>query len=116
MPILMQPRDGMPCNPKDALIEGLRRRFGEISKLPGGNSLFSIGNDAARIYFRYSKVHEKGRTFFGLRSAKTCSKEVVDRLMNLFPQVEAWFKDRTVGEHVEALPILIPVFPEKQDQ
>ena len=26
-----------------------------------------VGNDAARIYFRYSKVHDNGQTFFGLR-------------------------------------------------
>lgn len=56
------------------------------------------------------------RTFFGLRSPETSSKEVVDRLMNLFSQVENWFKDGTVGEHIEALPILVPVPPERQDQ
>jgi hypothetical protein len=30
-------------------------------------SLFTLGDEAARIYFRYSKVHPNGRTFFGLR-------------------------------------------------
>jgi hypothetical protein len=48
------------------------------------------------------------RTFFGFRSPKIFRKEVVDRLMNLFPQVEAWFKDGRIGEHVQALPILVP--------
>jgi hypothetical protein len=57
----------MPNNPKDEIIELIRHRFGAVSKLPGGNSLFVVGNDAARIYFRYSKVHENGQTFFGLR-------------------------------------------------
>lgn len=33
----------------------------------GSESLFVIGNDAARIYIRYSKLHPDGRTFFGLR-------------------------------------------------
>ena len=56
------------------------------------------------------------RTFFGFRSPKTCSKEVVDRLMNLFPQVEAWFKDGTVGEHLQALGILVLVPPEGRSQ
>ena len=56
------------------------------------------------------------RTFFGLRSPKTCSGEVVDRIMNLFPQVEAWFKDGTVGDHIQPLEILVPMRPEGQDQ
>ena len=54
------------------------------------------------------------RTFFGLRSPETCAKEVVDRLMNLFPEVENWFKDRTVGEHLQLCPY--PVFPETRNQ
>jgi len=57
----------MSSNPKDAIIDDIRHRHGEVSKLPGGNSLFAVGNDAARIYFRYSRVHENGQTFFGLR-------------------------------------------------
>lgn len=57
----------MSNTPKDEVLELIRHRFGDVSKLPGGNSLFVVGNDAARIYFRYSKVHENGRTFFGLR-------------------------------------------------
>jgi hypothetical protein len=57
----------MPPSPKNEVLESMRRRFGKVSKLPGGNSLFSVGDDAARVYFRYSKVHAGGRTFFGLR-------------------------------------------------
>lgn len=57
----------MPSSRKDQVVELIRDRFGVVSKLPGGNSLFTVGNDAARIYFRYSKVHDDGRTFFGLR-------------------------------------------------
>ena len=52
---------------KAQLLATLRERFGAISRLPDSQSLFILGNDAARIYFRYSKVHERGRTFFGLR-------------------------------------------------
>ena len=43
------------------------------------------------------------RTFFGLRSAETCARQVVDQLMNLFPEVESWFKDRVVGKHLRRL-------------
>jgi hypothetical protein len=53
--------------PKLKLLQELRERFGDIRKMIGSESLFIVGNDAARIYFRYSKLHEGGRTFFGLR-------------------------------------------------
>jgi|SRR5580704_4081303 hypothetical protein len=49
------------------VLNDLRQKFGEIHKLKSSESLFVIGDEAARIYFRYSKVHARGRTFFGLR-------------------------------------------------
>lgn len=52
---------------KAEVLEGLQRRFGEVRKVGGSKSLFTVGEDAARIYFRYSKLHPGGRTFFGLR-------------------------------------------------
>jgi hypothetical protein len=52
---------------KAEILHTIEEQFGRVTKLSGGNSLFSVGNDAARIYFRYSKVHESGATFFGLR-------------------------------------------------
>jgi len=52
---------------KVGILETLRGRFGELHKIKGSESLFTIGEDAARIYIRYSKVHSGGRTFFGLR-------------------------------------------------
>src|SRR2546421_11245597 len=56
------------ANPnKSNIVDDLRQRFGEVRKLKGSESLFAIGDEAARIYFRYSKVHAGGRTFFGLR-------------------------------------------------
>lgn len=57
----------MSSGSKESVLESIRRKFGHVSKLAGGNSLFSVGDDAARIYFRYSKVHKNGQTFFGLR-------------------------------------------------
>jgi hypothetical protein len=56
------------------------------------------------------------RTFFGFRSQKICSKEVIDRLMNLFPQVEDWFKDGKIGEHVQALSIFVPLPEARHEQ
>src|SRR5437899_3569677 len=56
------------ANPrKSKVLDDLQQRFGDVHKLKGSESLFVIADEAARIYFRYSKVHEGGRTFFGLR-------------------------------------------------
>ena len=52
---------------KIKVLDDLRERFGEVRKIKGSESLFVIGDEAARIYFRYSKIHPDGRTFFGLR-------------------------------------------------
>lgn len=57
----------MPNVLKAGIIETLRARFGELHKIGGSQSLFTLGDEAARIYVRYSKVHPGGRTFFGLR-------------------------------------------------
>ena len=59
----------MPNPYKVELIRELGRRFGKVVHLPGSQSLLSIGDDAARVYVRYSKGHERGRTFYGLRAA-----------------------------------------------
>src|SRR5260370_34377348 len=56
------------ANPsKSNIVDDLRQRHGPIRTLEGSESLFAIGDEAASIYFRYSKVHAGGRTFFGLR-------------------------------------------------
>jgi len=57
----------MPNPYKPQLIETLRERYGETRKIKGSESLFVVGDEAARIYFRYSKLYPGGRTFFGLR-------------------------------------------------
>ena len=58
----------MPNLHKANLLQKLQQQFGELHKLPESQSLFVIGEDAARIYYRYSKLHEARRTFFGLRA------------------------------------------------
>lgn len=52
---------------KNKNLDLLISKFGELHKIPNSQSLFIIGNNAARIYFRYSKVYPDGHTFFGLR-------------------------------------------------
>lgn len=44
----------------------LEREFGRLHRLGTSTSLFTI-RDKARVYVRYSKVHKRGSTFFGLR-------------------------------------------------
>jgi len=44
----------------------LEREFGRLRRLGTSTSLFTI-RDKARVYVRYSKVHKRGSTFFGLR-------------------------------------------------
>lgn len=52
---------------KAKVLQKLRERFGAVRKASGSESLFVVGDEAARLYFRYSRVHEGRRTFFGLR-------------------------------------------------
>src|SRR5437660_8153981 len=68
------------ANPrKSNIIDDLRQRFGVVRKLKGSESLFAIGDEAARIYFRYSKVHAGGRTFFGLRDLDCVNSRGITR-------------------------------------
>lgn len=52
---------------KVAFLEELTKRYGKLHKLGTSLSLYELGTGAARIYIRYSKVHRKGITFYGLR-------------------------------------------------
>ena len=49
------------------IIAEIEACFGEMRKLPRSNSMFVLGDEAGRVYFRYSKVHKRGKAFFGLR-------------------------------------------------
>ena len=48
-------------------LKELSNRFGRLQRLGKSRSLYELGEGAARIYIRYSKVHSKGQTFYGLR-------------------------------------------------
>ena len=52
---------------KATFLEELAKRYGSIRKLERSQSLYEIGEGAARVYVRYSKVHSKNQTFYGLR-------------------------------------------------
>jgi hypothetical protein len=53
---------------KAQFLDSLQRQLGALRPLKNSKSLFMVGSDAAVVYFRYSKVHEGGKTFFGLRA------------------------------------------------
>src|SRR5258706_327837 len=57
----------MPNLLKPSLLAEMRSRYGALRKLPGSESLFEIGERAARVYIRYSKVHKNEGAFYGLR-------------------------------------------------
>jgi hypothetical protein len=56
------------ANPvKAAFINELARRYGSFRKLEKSQSLFELQDRRIRLYVRYSKVHSKNQTFYGLR-------------------------------------------------
>src|SRR3989338_3906973 len=52
---------------KPTLLAELKRRYGSLRKLDATQSLFEIGEGAARVYIRYSKLHQRNQGFYGLR-------------------------------------------------
>ncbi|KPL01810.1 MAG: hypothetical protein AMJ73_09805, partial [candidate division Zixibacteria bacterium SM1_73] len=54
-------------NLKGNFLQDIITRFGTSEKLGGSQSLYSVNQDAFRIYIRYSKVHKRNRCFFGFR-------------------------------------------------
>jgi len=57
----------MPNPFKLNFLNELKNRFGRITKLPNSLSLFEIGDGLCRIYIRYSKVHNRNQSFYGIR-------------------------------------------------
>lgn len=57
----------MPNELKPSLLAELKRRYGSLRKLEATKSLYEIGDGAARVYIRYSKLHNRNQGFYGLR-------------------------------------------------
>jgi len=57
----------MPNELKPSLLAELKRRYGSLRKMDATHSLYEIGEGAARVYIRYSKLHARNQGFFGLR-------------------------------------------------
>lgn len=58
----------MPNDIRKHFLEELTQKFGAFEKLNSSKSLFQISNTRVRIYLRYSTVHPRGQTFYGLRA------------------------------------------------
>ena len=57
----------MPKPVKDQFVAELQKRFPGLKKMDSSQSLFEIPETSTRIYIRYSKIHPRNKTFFGLR-------------------------------------------------
>lgn len=58
---------------KTEFLKLLKERYGTLRKLDRSLSLYAVNQDAARIYIRYSKVHDRNKTFYGLREEDLCA-------------------------------------------
>lgn len=52
---------------KAAFLQELANRFGSLKRLAGSRSLIDVKDGKVRFYIRYSAVHGRGKTFYGLR-------------------------------------------------
>src|SRR5207244_6783080 len=52
---------------KEAFLVELAKRYGPFRKLGKSQSLYELNDSRVRLYLRYSKVHERNQTFYGLR-------------------------------------------------
>jgi hypothetical protein len=57
----------MPNQVKISFLNELEKRYGKYKKISGSQSLFDLGDNVIRIYTRYSKVHSRNQSFYGLR-------------------------------------------------
>lgn len=58
----------MASDLKAAFLAELAQKFGGVRSLPGSQSLYELGEHHVRLYIRYSRLHERQRTFYGLRA------------------------------------------------
>jgi hypothetical protein len=80
---------------KELFFQELGQRFPSLRRLNSSLSLFEIPETSGRIYIRYSKLHEGGRTFYGLR-------DVDLRALEGHPSLICFLWDE------QSLPLLIP--------
>ena len=59
----------MESTARSDFLNALQARYGPLARLPGSRSMFEIGDGVARVYLRYSRLHNGVRGFYGLRKS-----------------------------------------------
>ncbi len=57
----------MKGDTRTRFVAEIERRYGPVLSLPRSQSLFELGGGKCRVYIRYSRLHARSQTFFGLR-------------------------------------------------
>jgi len=57
----------LPNVTKERFLGEMTARFGRLERVSNSQSLFDMSGGSLRIYVRYSKKHDRNRTFYGLR-------------------------------------------------
>jgi len=65
-PVVIQGRRTMKSLIRNEFLVSIENEFGQLHRIGKSNSLFGV-QDKVRFYVRYSKLHHRGSTFFGLR-------------------------------------------------
>ena len=71
----------MPNPAKQKFLAELRERVGPLRKLDRSQSLYELEDGSARILIRYSRVHSRNQTFYGLRDEDLSKLEEVPSLV-----------------------------------
>ena len=71
----------MPNPSKQGFLAGLQERVGPLRKLKSSRSLYELGDGSGRILIRYSRVHSRNQTFYGLREEDLSKLEEVPSLI-----------------------------------
>ncbi len=58
----------MPNLVKISFLNELKKKYGNLKKLSNSLSLYELGDSSIRIYIRYSKIHKRNQSFYGLRN------------------------------------------------
>ena len=71
----------MPNPAKKKFLAGVRARVGPLRKLEKSQSLYELEEGSGRILIRYSRVHSRNQTFYGLRDEDLSKLEEVPSLI-----------------------------------
>lgn len=103
----------MPNPTKGNFLNELGSRFGELKKLPNSLSLFDVPSLQCRVYVRYSKVHSRHQTFYGLRTTDLAQLEGLNAVICFLWDGQ---KEPLILPYAEFSEILTPLVPAHDGQ